>query len=114
MRERGEDPSVISTGDFRHMHWTIEQMLVHHTSSGCAMRSGDLIASGTVSGPEPESRGCLLERTWRGSEPIQLPDGTERKFLQDGDEIIMRAWCEMPGAVRIGLGRCAGTITPAE
>ena len=114
MRERGEDPFVISTGDFRHMHWTIEQMLVHHTSSGCAMRSGDLIASGTVSGPEPESRGCLLERTWRGSEPIQLPDGTERKFLQDGDEIIMRAWCEMPGAVRIGLGRCAGTITPAE
>ena len=78
------------------------------------MRSGDLIASGTVSGPEPESRGCLLERTWRGSEPIQLPDGTERKFLQDGDEIIMRAWCEMPGAVRIGLGRCAGTIAPAE
>ena len=113
MRERGEDPFVISTGDFRHMHWSIEQMLVHHTSTGCAMRSGDLIASGTVSGPEPESRGCLLERTWRGSEPVQLPDGTERKFLQDGDEVIMRAWCELPGAVRIGLGRCAGTIAPA-
>ena len=68
-----------STGDFRHMHWTIEQMLVHHTSSAeRAMRSGDLIASGTVSGPEPESRGCLLERTWRGSELIQQFDGTER------------------------------------
>ena len=76
------------------------------------MNPGDLLGSGTISGTEKDSRGCLLELTWRGTEPIQLPDGTERKFLQDGDELTMSAYCEREGSVRIGLGSCTGTIRP--
>jgi fumarylacetoacetase len=78
------------------------------------MRPGDLLASGTVSGPTPESRGCLLERTWRGTEPLSLPDGSQRKFLEDGDEVILRGWFESKGAMpRIGLGECRGVVLPA-
>jgi fumarylacetoacetase len=87
-------------------------MLAHHTSTGCAMNPGDLLGSGTISGTEKDSRGCLLELTWRGTEPIELPDGTQRKFLQDGDELTMTAYCEREGAARIGLGSCTGTIRP--
>jgi fumarylacetoacetase len=94
------------------MYWTIAQLLTHHASNGCNMRAGDLLASGTVSGPEKESRGCLLERTWRGTEPLQLPSGETRAFLQDGDEVIMRGWCERPGHTRIGFGECRGTVVP--
>jgi len=114
MRERGMDPIRVSRGSLRHMYWTAAQMLAHHTSTGCNMRPGDLFASGTVSGPDEESRGCLLERTWRGSQPLSLPTGEERKFLQDGDVVIMRGWCEADGARRIGLGECRGEILPAE
>ena len=114
MRERRMDPARISRGSFTDMYWTIEQMLVHHASTGCNFRPGDLLASGTVSGPAEDSRGCLLERTWRGQNPIKLPDGTERKFLADGDEVTMRAWCERQGAARIGFGDCRGVIVPAE
>jgi fumarylacetoacetase len=113
MREAGTAPHRISTGPFGEMYWTIAQMLVHHASTGCNLQTGDLIASGTISGPEKENRGCLLERTWRGTEPIQLPDGTERKFLLDGDEIIMRAAAAKDGAARIGFGECRGIVTPA-
>jgi fumarylacetoacetase len=78
------------------------------------MRPGDLLASGTVSGPTPESRGCLLERTWRGTEPLSLPDGSQRKFLEDGDEVILRGWFESKaGTPRIGLGECRGVVLPA-
>jgi fumarylacetoacetase len=110
MREQGTEPLRLSEGGFREMFWTINQMLAHHTSTGCNVRPGDLMASGTVSGPEKDQRGCLLELTWRGQEPIQLPDGTERKFLQDGDEVIMRAWGEREGAARIGFGECRGVV----
>ena len=96
------------------MYWTIAQMLVHHTSTGCNLNPGDLLASGTVSGPGEESRGCLLERTWRGEKPIKLPDGSDRRFLEDGDEVILRAYCEKQGAARIGFGECRGIILPAE
>jgi fumarylacetoacetase len=96
------------------MYWSVAQMVAHHTSGGCNLRTGDLLASGTVSGAEASSRGCLLERTWRGTQPITLADGTERKFLQDGDEVILRAWCERPGAVRIGFGECRGIVLPAR
>ena len=78
------------------------------------LRPGDLLASGTVSGPGEESRGCLLERTWRGEKPIKLPDGSDRRFLEDGDEVIIRAYCEKQGAARIGFGECVGVILPAE
>jgi fumarylacetoacetase len=114
MRERGMAPTRISLGSFSDMYWTLAQMLVHHTSTGCNMRPGDLIASGTISGPTEDSRGCLLERTWRGQKPITLADGTQRKFLQDGDEVILRGWCEGGGAARIGLGECRGIILPAQ
>jgi fumarylacetoacetase len=96
------------------MFWTPAQMLAHHASNGCNMQIGDLLASGTVSGPTKDSRGCLLERTWRGTEPISLADGTERKFLQDGDEVIMRGYCEKPGRPRIGFGECRGIVMPAR
>lgn len=113
MRQAGTAPKHISTGTFADMYWTIEQMLVHHSSTGCAMRPGDLLASGTISGPNENNRGCLLEYTWRGQNPIDLPDGTQRKFLQDGDEVIITAYCEGDGAKRIGFGSCRGIIMAA-
>lgn len=113
MRDAGTDPMRISSGGFADMYWTMAQMLAHHSSTGCNMRPGDMLASGTVSGPTEEARGCLLERTWRGQNPIDLPDGTQRKFLQDGDEVILKAFCEKEGAVRIGFGACRGAILPA-
>jgi fumarylacetoacetase len=114
MREAGTEPLRLSSGSFRDMYWTVAQMVTHHASNGCNLRPGDLLASGTVSGDSDDSRGCLLELTWRGQNPIQLPDGTERRFLQDGDEVTIRGYCERDGAVRIGLGECRGIIAPAE
>jgi fumarylacetoacetase len=113
MREAGEAAVRISHGDFTRMYWTMAQMLTHHASNGCNLRPGDLLASGTVSGATKDSRGCLLELTWRGSEPITLPNGETRSFLADGDEVILRGWCERPGAVRIGFGECRGQLLPA-
>ena len=92
------------------LYWTLAQMFAHHTSNGCNLQPGDLFASGTISGPTKDSRGCLLELTWRGSEPLTLPTGETRKFLADGDEVIMRGHCERPGRPRIGLGECRGVI----
>jgi fumarylacetoacetase len=106
-------PARLSHGSFTNMYWTLSQMLAHHTSNGCPLRPGDLIASGTVSGPEKSSRGCLLELTWRGTEPVALPDGETRTFLEDGDEVILRGWCEAPGFRRIGFGECRGMVLPA-
>ena len=114
MRDAGTELLRVSSGTFTDMYWTIAQMLVHHASTGCNLRPGDLMASGTVSGPSEESRGCLLERTWRGQNPIELPDGTQRKFLADGDEVTIRAFCQKPGAPRIGFGDCRGVILPAS
>ena len=113
MREQGIAPQRISRGNFRDMYWTLAQMLTHHASNGCNLQSGDLLASGTVSGKEKSSRGCLLEMTWKGTEPLRLPTGEERKFLEDGDEVVMRGWCEKPGAIRIGFGECRGIIISA-
>ena len=103
----------LSRGNFRDLYWTVGQLLAHHASNGCNLRTGDLLASGTVSGPGPESRGCLLELTRRGAEPISLPDGSVRRFLEDGDEIVLRGYCERPGWARIGLGECRGVVAPA-
>jgi fumarylacetoacetase len=113
MRELEMEPMRVSRSCFESMYWTFGQMVAHHTSGGCNLRPGDLIASGTVSGPTPDSRGCLLERTWRGREPLALPTGERRSFLEDGDEVIMRAFCD--GGVdarwrRIGFGECRGTV----
>ena len=113
MKQKGHAVSVISRGNFDQMYWTVAQMLTHHASNGCNLRPGDLLASGTVSGPDKGSRGCLLELTWRGTEPLQLPDGEERKFLEDGDELIIHGRCEASGAVSIGFGECRGIVAPA-
>jgi len=114
MRQRGMPPVRLSQSNFRDMYWTLAQMLTHHTSNGCNLRPGDLIASGTVTGKIKETRGCLLELTWRGAEPVRLPSGEALRFLQDGDEVIMRGYCERPNAVRIGFGECRGIVLPAK
>jgi len=110
MRAARTPAHVVSRSMLRHLYWTFGQMIAHHTSGGCNLRPGDLIASGTVSGPTRDSRGCLLEATWRGTEPLRLPGGEERRFLEDGDTVVFRAWCERPGAARIGFGECRGTV----
>jgi fumarylacetoacetase len=114
MRERGDAPVRLSRGSFRDMYWTVAQLLVHHASNGCPLRPGDLLASGTISGPTRDARGCLLELTTRGAEPVTLPDGERRAFLEDGDELILRAYCEREGATRIGFGECRGVVQPAR
>jgi fumarylacetoacetase len=88
-------------------------MLAHHTSNGCNLRPGDLIASGTVSGATKDSLGCLIELTQRGAEPVNLPTGEVRRFLQDGDEVILRGYCDREGFRRIGFGECRGIVAPA-
>lgn len=113
MRSEGAAAVRLSRGSFTDMYWTLAQLVAHHTSNGCNLRTGDLLASGTVSGPARESRGCLLELTWRGSEPVELPTGESRKFLEDGDEVTIRGFCERDGARRIGFGECRGTIVAA-
>lgn len=110
MRELGMPAVRLSRANFSDLYWTLAQMLTHHASNGCNLRPGDLIASGTVSGPTPDSRGCLLELTWRGKEPITLPTGETRAFLEDGDEVTLRGYCEREGARRIGFGECRGEI----
>jgi fumarylacetoacetase len=113
MREVQQPPMRVSLGSFTTMYWTIAQLVAHHTSNGCNLQPGDLLASGTVSGASPDSRGCLLERTWRGTEPLTLPTGESRRFLEDGDEVILRGWCERDGFRRIGFGECRGIVVPS-
>jgi len=110
MREDGFEAVRVSRGSLKDMYWTLAQMVAHQTSNGCNLKPGDLIATGTISGSEKESRGCLIERTWRGAEPFTLPSDETRSFLQDGDTVILRAFCEKDGA-RIGFGECRGMIT---
>lgn len=113
MREAGEPAVRLTQGQATDLYWSMAQLLVHHASSGCNLRSGDLLGSGTISGAAKESRGCLLELTWRGAEPLTLPNGETRRFLEDGDELEITAFAEREGAARIGFGRCVGTIVPA-
>lgn len=106
-----EDSFTISQSNSKYLYWDICQQLAHHSVSGCNMRTGDLLASGTISGPEKSSFGSLLELTWRGSEPLKFSNGEERKFLQDGDTLIISGYCEKDG-VRIGFGEVSGKILP--
>jgi fumarylacetoacetase len=101
----------LSRSNLRELYWTVAQLVTHHASNGCNLEPGDLLGSGTVSGAGVESRGCLLELTRRGLEPVTLPTGERRGFLEDGDEVIFRGHCERAGFVGIGLGECSGTIT---
>ena len=111
MRQRGTPAVLLSRSNLRDLYWTPAQMVAHHTSNGCNLLPGDLIATGTLSGPTKEARGSLIEITEGGRHPLQLPNGESRTFLEDGDEIIMRAFCERTGFARIGFGECTGVIT---
>jgi fumarylacetoacetase len=113
MRASGKRPVRLSQSRFADLYWTPAQLVAHHASNGCNLLPGDLLASGTVSGPARENRGCLLELTWRGAEPLSLPGGETRRFLEDGDEVVLRGFCEAEGRARIGLGESRGTIVPA-
>ena len=114
MRAENIEPFLLSRSNMKDLYWTIGQMLTHHASNGCNLQTGDLMATGTVSGREKNERGCLLELTWRGKEPIEFPNGEQRRFLEDGDEIIMKGFCEREGFRRIGFGECRGKILPAD
>jgi fumarylacetoacetase len=113
MRRAGLAPLRLTQTSFATMYWTVAQMVAHHTSNGCNLAAGDLLGSGTVSGPEKSSVGSLLELTARGREPIALPNGEKRGFIEDGDEIIFRGFAEKPGYPRIGFGECRAVILPA-
>jgi fumarylacetoacetase len=113
MRERGEAAVRLMQSNFRDAYWTLAQLVVHHSSNGCNLRPGDLLGSGTQSGPQPGQGGSLLELTQGGKQPITLPSGQTRTFLQDGDTVILRAFCERAGQRRIGFGDCAATVLPA-
>jgi fumarylacetoacetase len=113
MRRQGLPPVRLGRGSFTDLYWTIAQMVTHHASNGCNLQTGDLLASGTISGTADGSRGCLLEITG-GSHPVGLPTGEERLFLADGDELTLQAFCERPGSVRIGFGACVGVVLPAN
>ncbi|KAG8145106.1 hypothetical protein E2320_013480 [Naja naja] len=106
-------PGNICRSNFKHMYWTMKQQLTHHTVNGCSLRPGDLLASGTISGPEPENFGSMLELSWNGTKSIDLGHGQSRTFLQDGDEVIMTGYCQGKGH-RIGFGECSGKILPAR
>jgi fumarylacetoacetase len=110
MREEGRAAVTLCRSNLRSLYWTFAQMVTHHASNGCNLRPGDLVASGTVSGPEPAARGCLLELTRGGREPVELPTGETRRFLEDGDEVLLKGRCERPGWAAIGFGECRGVI----
>ncbi|MEM6722630.1 MAG: fumarylacetoacetase [Bacteroidota bacterium] len=113
IQPEGGVPDLVARSNFKNMYWNMAQQLAHHTVNGCNINTGDLYASGTISGDEEGSYGSMLEITWRGSKPIQLSDGTERKFLQDGDTVIMKGYAQKDG-LRIGLGEVRSTILPAR
>jgi fumarylacetoacetase len=114
MRAGGMPPLRLSRASFAGMYWTLAQLVAHQTSNGCNLRPGDLIASGTISGPTPGSQGCLLELTHSGSVPLELPTGEQRRALADGDELTLRAWCEREGFARIGFGSCKGVVLATD
>jgi fumarylacetoacetase len=113
MRDRGQDPVRLSHSNYKDAYWSVAQLLAHHTVNGCNLMPGDLLGTGTLSGPRPEQGGSLLELSAGGWQPLILPGGETRSFLLDGDSVILRGWCERKGARRIGLGTCVGTVEPA-
>jgi fumarylacetoacetase len=114
MRSEGLSPQRLSQSNFRDAYWTLAQMVAHHSLNGCNLRAGDLLGTGTLSGPAPGSAGCLLELTRGGREPLTLAHGEQRRFLEDGDTVIMRAWCALPDRPRLGFGVLSGTVTAAQ
>ncbi len=113
MRSAGEAATRLAATSYRHAYWTIAQMVAHHTVNGCNLQAGDLLGTGTLSGPTIDQAGALIELTTGGRNPVTLPNGEQRAFLDDGDCIVLRGWCEKAGAARIGFGDCTGTVLPA-
>jgi fumarylacetoacetase len=110
--ENGEENKICSS-NYKYMYWTMEQQLAHHTVNGCNINVGDMMASGTISGPDPKEYGSMMELTWRGTKPITLKDGTERKFVNDNDTITIKGFCEKDG-IRVGFGECVAKVLPAK
>jgi fumarylacetoacetase len=113
MRAAGLAPETLARSNLRHAYWTVAQMIAHHTVNGCNLRPGDLLGSGTLSGPTPAEAGSLLELTEGGRQPLTLASSETRAFLEDGDRVVMRAWCERDGCARIGFGTASGMVLPA-
>jgi len=112
IKPEGGEENVVANSNFKYMYWSMAQQLAHHTVNGCNVRSGDMMGSGTISGPTKDSYGSMLELTWRGQNPIKLSDGSERKFINDNDTVILRGYCQND-SVRIGFGDCSGKVLPA-
>ena len=112
MREAGQAAARVAHSNYRHAYWTLAQMVAHHTVGGCNLQPGDLLGTGTLSGPNADEAGALIELTQGGKQPVVLPNGEQRTFLEDGDTVALRAWCERPGAARLGFGVCEGRVCP--
>jgi fumarylacetoacetase len=110
--QRMDRPHVICRSNAKHLYWNVCQQVAHHTVNGCDLRPGDLLATGTISGPTPDSYGSMLELAWKGTKPLALPNGETRTFLQDGDRVTMTGWCQGPG-YRVGFGEVTGRVLPA-
>jgi len=114
MREASQAAATVCRTSYRHAYWTVAQMVTHHTVNGCNLQAGDLLGSGTLSGPTLDQAGALIELTQGGKTPLQFANGEQRVYLEDGDAVVLRGWCEKPGATRIGFGECVGTVLPAK
>ena len=113
LRAAKAPPARMALTNYSHAYWTAAQLVTHHTVNGCNLQPGDLLGTGTLSGPTLDSACALIELTTGGKHPLQLPNGEQRTWLEDGDTVILRGWCERPGAARIGFGECVGTVLPA-
>ncbi|HLU88055.1 MAG TPA: fumarylacetoacetase [Taishania sp.] len=113
LQPENSEENLICESNFKYMYWNMAQQLAHHTVNGCNVRCGDMMGSGTISGPTPNSYGSMLELAWKGTKPLKMSDGTERKFIQDNDTVIMRGYCEKNG-VRIGFGEVSTKVLPAK
>ena len=112
MRDAQQAPERVTSTSYRHAYWTLAQMVAHHSVNGCNLQPGDMLGTGTLSGPTLGEACALIELTAGGKNPIALSNGERRSYLQDGDRVVLRAWCEKPGAARIGFGQCAATVLP--
>ena len=113
LKEKGLPPHKLSASNARHLYWTVAQLVTHHTANGCNLRPGDIFGTGTISGPAAQSLGSLLEISQGGRAPVTLASGETRRFLEDGDTLILSAHCRRDGFAPIGFGECRGTIVPA-
>ncbi len=114
MRKNGDEATQLSVSNFRHSYWTVAQMVAHHTVNGCNLKPGDMFGSGTQSGPRPEEAGSMLELSNGGKQSITLSNGESRTFLEDGDNVIMKGWCQREGVARIGFGAVSGMVLAAD